>query len=243
MFPPAGLLLPRELLLITDELPSPADFLLHKLLADHLKHVRGGGTQSRCIILSTVNDPLRWKHVASKANSNLDQHIASQRLSLIDALSQLQPESTTLRPLYDVLHANLTAAAADEGHALVILDDVSSLEWIGFSTADLSRFLRALSALCRKSNAALVIRHHIVTPGDPDDLLRHLLQLASHHVDVRPLSSGRSGAVSGEIALHAGACCPPASQVKMIPRSTALQYRLTDAGATFFNKGTSAGVL
>ncbi|KAH9916326.1 uncharacterized protein B0H18DRAFT_1038612 [Fomitopsis serialis] len=242
MFPPAGLPLPGELLLITDELPSPADFLLHKLLADHLKHVRGTGAQTRCLILATLNDPTRWKHIAAKSNVSLDQHTASRRLSFIDVLGQVQ-SSATLRPLYDSVRAQLKAAAPDEGRTLVILDDLSPLEWIGYSTIELSRFLRALSASCREANAALVMRHHLITPGDPDDLLRHLLQLASYHVDVRPLSSGRSGAVSGEIALHAGTCCPLTAQVKVVPRSSALQYRLTDAGATFFNKGTSAGVL
>ncbi|KAI0720905.1 hypothetical protein C8Q72DRAFT_788049 [Fomitopsis betulina] len=238
MFPPAELPLPRELLLITDELPSPADFLLHKLLADHLKH-----GSARCLILATLHDPARWKHIAAKSNANLDQHIASHRLAFIDVPSRLRSSDTTLRPLYDVVRTHLQTDVADEGHTLVILDDVSALEWIGYSVVELSRFLRALSALCRKHKAAFVIRHHIITPGDPDDLLRHLLRLASYHVDVRPLSSGRSGTVSGEIALHAGASRPPAAPIKLIPRSAAVQYRLTDTGATFFNKGTSASVL
>jgi hypothetical protein len=50
-----------------------------------------------------------------------------------------------------------------------------------------------------QSNAALIIRHHVVKPGEPDELLRLLLQLCAYHVDVRPLSSGKSGAVSGEV--------------------------------------------
>jgi len=61
-------------------------------------------------------------------------------------------------------------------------------------------------------------------------------------VEVRPLSSGRSGAVSGELCLHLG---PVESKPSypLITRSAALQYRLTDGGAMFFNKGTSEGVL
>ena len=85
---------------------------------------------------------------------NLEQHIASQRLSFIDVLSQLHG-ATTLRPLYDIAQAHLQATAADEGHALVILDTVSPLEWIGYSTTELFRFLRALSALCRKVRSVL----------------------------------------------------------------------------------------
>lgn len=48
-------------------------------------------------------------------------------------------------------------------------------------------------------DAVLVVRHHIVTPPEPDVLLQHLLQLCTYHIEVRPLASGRSGAVSGEV--------------------------------------------
>jgi hypothetical protein len=50
-------------------------------------------------------------------------------------------------------------------------------------------------------DAALVVRHHIVTPPEPDSLLQHLLQLCTYHIEVRPLASGRSGAVSGEVCI------------------------------------------
>lgn len=83
-------------------------------------------------------------------NANLDQHIASHRLAFIDVPSRLRSSDTTLRPLYDVVRTHLQTDVADEGHTLVILDDVSALEWIGYSVVELSRFLRALSALCRK---------------------------------------------------------------------------------------------
>jgi len=125
---------------------------------------------------------------------------------------------------------------------MVILDDISSLEWTGVSSLDLIRFIRALRSLCLKSNASLIIRHHVVTPTEPDDLLRQLLQICTYHMDVRPLSSGRSGAVSGEIALHAGPSVDFPDFV-LIPRSAAVQYRLTDTGAVFFGRGTGGGVL
>jgi len=37
--------------------------------------------------------------------------------------------------------------------------------------------------------------------AEPDALFQLLLQLCSYHVEVRPLASGRSGAVSGEVHL------------------------------------------
>lgn len=48
-------------------------------------------------------------------------------------------------------------------------------------------------------NASLVIRHHTVTPGEPDELFKRLFQLCDYHMDVFPLSSGRSGSVSGQV--------------------------------------------
>ncbi|PCH35980.1 hypothetical protein WOLCODRAFT_81258, partial [Wolfiporia cocos MD-104 SS10] len=121
---------------------------------------------------------------------------------------------------------------------LVILDDIATLEWIGIPLVELTRFARALSALCRKTNAPLIVRHHVVTPGDPDDLLRHLLQLCTYHMDVMPLASGRSGAV----ALHAGPCAVDIP-FALIPRSAAVHYRLTDTDSVFFDRGTGGGVL
>ena len=49
------------------------------------------------------------------------------------------------------------------------------------------------------AKATLIIYYHVVAPGDPGDLFRRMQQTCTHHMDVRPLASGRSGAVSGEV--------------------------------------------
>ena len=55
----------------------------------------------------------------------------------------------TLRPLFDLLQSALHKT--DHGDAkLVILDDIATLEWIGFSLLDVSRFARALRGACLK---------------------------------------------------------------------------------------------
>jgi len=72
-FPPFNL--PDDIiLLVTDELSAPADFVLHRTLAAHLKRPaqRNGssdhaGTRTRAIILSVSEDLGRWKAVASKS--------------------------------------------------------------------------------------------------------------------------------------------------------------------------------
>jgi len=51
------------LLLITDELAAPADFLLHRSLISHIKEING---PTKTIVLSVSEDLARWKAVASK---------------------------------------------------------------------------------------------------------------------------------------------------------------------------------
>ncbi|EED85159.1 predicted protein [Postia placenta Mad-698-R] len=147
--------------------------------------------------------------------------------------------SVSLKSVFDKVRASLDQKPSQaDSQRLIILDDIATLEWIGIPVLELVRFTRALCALCRKANAALVLRHHIVTPGEPDDLLRRLLQLCTYHMDVLPLSSGKSGSV----ALHAG----PATintPFRLVPRHGAVHYKLSDAGAVFFDRGTGGGVL
>lgn len=111
-------------------------------------------------------------------------------------------------------------------------------------------------------NAALVLRHHIVTAGETDELFKRLVQSCHYHLDVFPLSSGRSGSVSGQVVIFssvpADSCAEPGMVLKvalhcgpataeprhaLIPRCRAVQYRLTDSGGIFFDRGTGSGVL
>lgn len=168
----------------------------------------------------------------------------------IDIASDLSSDASAgananvrLKSVFDKVRASLDQKSSQKDlQRLIILDDIATLEWIGISVLELVRFARALCALCRKTNAALVLRHHVVTPGEPDDLLRRLLQLCTYHMDVLPLSSGRSGSVSGQVALHAGSAAINAP-FRLVPRHGAVHYKLSDAGAVFFDRGTGGGVL
>jgi hypothetical protein len=125
---------------------------------------------------------------------------------------------------------------------LVIIDDITVLEWIGFSALSVARFVRALLSLSSKRCASLIIRHHVIIPDEPDKLFRHLIQICAYHIEVRSISSGRSGAVSGEIALHVG---PSLNDTKLglVSQTFATQYRLTETGSVFFEKGMGKGVI
>jgi hypothetical protein len=239
-----GLFAPFDLpdgviLLITDRLAAPADFVLHRSLATHLRERR----KPSSLILSVSEGIGRWKALAAKLNLNLAHHVEAGSLEFVDVLAEIQPapdRRQSLRLLIERVQGCLDRAAG--GPALIIVDDISTLDWIGFPLLELNRFLRALRAACLKAKATLIIRHHIVTPDEPDDLFRQLLQICMYHLEVRALSSGRSGDVSGEVALHPGFSVP-LDGVKFIPRNIATQYRLADSGPEFFAKGTSGGVL
>ncbi|KAF9025011.1 hypothetical protein BDZ89DRAFT_1017128 [Hymenopellis radicata] len=218
---------PGVIQLITDELASPADYILHQLVISHSKEQK----HSKRIILSVSQAWARWQAIALKNSVNLTQQKASGSLLFIDV------GIMTLKQVYRDIVDNLSPGV------LVILDDVSTLEWTGTPVLDIVRFCRALRAQCLKSQATLVIRHHITVPDSPDQLFQDLLQLATYHVDVKALSSGRSGAVSGEVALHLAPNASPTLPIRPIPRSRAVQYRLTDSGAVFFERGNSRGVL
>jgi hypothetical protein len=63
MFPPPGLPVPGQMLLITDELSSPADFLLHRFLISHLKNTK----DTKCVILSVSEHLARWEAIVAKS--------------------------------------------------------------------------------------------------------------------------------------------------------------------------------
>lgn len=243
-FPAPDLVSSHRLLLITDQLPAPADFLLHRFLHLHLKQSK----TAKCIVLAVSESLERCKSVASKANTNVAHNESFQFIDVLDQFPPLQDRGEghtndiSLKCIYDLLSVKLSDSRTNGQIPLVILDDITSLEWLGVSLVDLSRFARALRTLCVKMDAALVVRHHIVTPSEPDTLLRHLLQLCTYHIEVRPLASGRSGAVSGEVCVHLGPSMKDTNE-HVISRTSALQYRLTESSAVFFDKGTSTGVL
>ncbi|KAI0058732.1 hypothetical protein BV25DRAFT_1810118 [Artomyces pyxidatus] len=239
MLPFDALSKPGSLLLVTDELASPADFLLHQLLAAHVK----GRSDANCIIVSVSGDWVRWKAVASRSGINMAQKLEDKSIAFLDV--SLEPglqtplASTSLRYILQAIQT--TVEAMREGNTLVIVDDLATLEWMGYSFLEVNRLSRALVSCCGKTNVALVIRHHVVVPEEPDAILRTLLQLCVHHLEVRPLSSGKSGAVSGEVALHTRNTLD--SPVRQIPRSHAIQYRLTEYHAVYFERGTGSMVL
>jgi len=175
----------------------------------------------------------------------LNQKLEQASIIFVDVPNQfpdLSPcKGAALKPLLDLVREYI-GILREATHPLVIFDELALFEWIGHSALDVSRFARALVASCAKNDVFLAIRFHIATPDDLDSILRILLQLATYHIEVLPLSSGRSGAVSGEIALHPGTSLSGIPR-HVVPRSRALQYRLGEYHATYFERGTGNAVL
>ena len=98
----------------------------------------------------------------SRKNLNLDHHLTAQppTLEFINVLShvsvplsaqhpsQQQATPSPLKPILDLLSESLGRQPSAK-HA-VILDDITTLEWIGFELLDVMRFARALRAVCVK---------------------------------------------------------------------------------------------
>ena len=94
-------------------------------------------------------------------NFNLATSMASGSLVFLEVMPYLidtdaspSLHGASLRSLMDKLRETLDDLARDpDPHCLVILDDITTLEWVGISVLELSRFCRALCALCRKVRA------------------------------------------------------------------------------------------
>ena len=86
--------------------------------------------------------------------------MASGSLTFLDLSSaHFSPDQDSsdlsLRPIFDQIHGIM-----NEGEdCLVIVDDLSTLEWIGTPGLEVARFARALCALCRKVRS----RFYIIT--------------------------------------------------------------------------------
>ncbi|RXW23026.1 hypothetical protein EST38_g2850 [Candolleomyces aberdarensis] len=168
--------------LITDELSAPADFLVHQAVYGHLKAHQSksrvpkaseANARPQVLVFSASEDLARWKSIASKHNVNLTQHISSGLIQFSDisgaASGQVSPGSN---PGLAMVHSAIAdtlgrgaSAESDGGWAsdrLVILDDLSTLQWIGYSPVDIIRLVRA-SSEARRSVDLLLDKSELLT--------------------------------------------------------------------------------
>ncbi|CAE6474731.1 unnamed protein product [Rhizoctonia solani] len=168
-----------QVLLVTDSPASSAQFLVQALLQSQLKR-EGEAFGRGCIIISVDHDFAHISAIAARSNLNLAQSIRDGALVYVDALSQASqppsnlddgvgapdgppttpgivicpPLATSLRPLYDVIQQAFERLSPNAVGKLLILGDVSTLEWMGIPATEVSRFVRAVRALAVKASSS-----------------------------------------------------------------------------------------
>lgn len=188
------------------------------------------------------DSPLTFIDALTNLSSPSATSAAAVVPNVAPSLASSSSEAAPLRPLYDLINSTLkgkgkaTNTSLSDNlpgptETLVIIDDLSALEWMGVDLDDVSKFVRALQARCRSVSAALVQRlidhtgcstltfalclsqtssslvllTHGSTTSSPslpsDTLFRTLYPSVDLLIQCRGLSSGRSGEVSGEVSV------------------------------------------
>ncbi|KIO22675.1 hypothetical protein M407DRAFT_245068 [Tulasnella calospora MUT 4182] len=201
----------------------------------------------RVVVVSSL-DEAHWKAVSQKLGLSLAPHFASNAFELLDPsrfLGSSPDTQGTLRRLYDEIHQRIprTAdASRSSTPRLLVIDDISILEWISTEPTTIIRFIRAIRHITASSGTGVVIRYHSTSPTKPPPVLQHLMETCHYHVSVKSLTSGRSGAVSGEATINAGPVVEDKGFVSR-PTAEALHYRVDASGFKFFDRGTAGGVI
>jgi hypothetical protein len=171
---------------VTDQLAAPADFLLHRIITAHLKDNKRNScillsmssdlawwkavSASRFICHLPV-DVTYTLFFFVEHNVNIDQHIKSGSFKFIDLTSHLHPpqpshtgQNSSLYSLFELISKHINEIPGHHNpdndlRTLVVFDDTSSIEWLGHSITNSTRFTRALSSLCRNVSA-----HHTSSP-------------------------------------------------------------------------------
>ncbi len=66
-------------------------------------------------------------------------------------------EKNSLRAAFDRIQDLLSSKLKKPGTTLFILDDISTLDWIGLPPADVQKFIRALRARCLKVTLSIIV--------------------------------------------------------------------------------------
>ncbi|KAG8760499.1 hypothetical protein FRC14_002888 [Serendipita sp. 396] len=196
-------------------------------------------TIKKCVFVTLTQDVEHWKAILGKLNVNPAKAIEEGSLVFVDLFSKWRStkpgaDGDILGNIHKVL-ANNTETASP-GETLVMIDDLAHLSWVGVDELDLLKFIRTLRLTLHES--ALLIGCHTLAVEPPTSIIhRYLLETCTVHLEFRPLTSGRSGLVSGELIVCRGPEAWPEDIT--IPAQNTLHYRSTDSGAIIFEKGSS----
>ncbi|KIM30803.1 hypothetical protein M408DRAFT_270514 [Serendipita vermifera MAFF 305830] len=236
-----------NLLLVTDHLDASADFLLIRAATTVLKPNKAHSPTAikKCIFMTFAREEAHWRAILGKANVIGTK---DADLTFLDLFSQWRSSKPAndgddslfgnghLDEAYKMLKAELANATRS---SIVLIDDLAHLEWVGINEQDIVRFLRSIRSLLREAGASLLIIYHKLAIETPtSDVQRYLLSTCLAHIECRPLVSGRSGSVAGEIRFHIGPEAWPGDM--STPTRQVLHYRCTDITGVVFEKGSTS---
>jgi hypothetical protein len=156
------------LLLVTDQLSSPADFLLHGSLIDHLKRAKSDNP-NKTVVLSVSEDLTRWKSIVAKSVCYFRRALSKSRFnaSRICISTKKRPRvplSLSTFSNASVLRIltlpHLACARSWMRCCLHSIQMKAQIRWSSWtiwprstgsgSLLDITRFSHALAAACRK---------------------------------------------------------------------------------------------
>lgn len=168
MFDPSAIPLSTgQLLVVTDKIAAPADFVIVNILNSRLK----ASTQRRCVFVSFSQGFTHWSSICSRSvrsqsfnqvnltfkeypfqspATNLNNAIADTSLTFVDAHAEVLTKS--LKTVYTKISKALEPVnmLSANNPTTVIIDGLSQAEWTGLPIAEVKRFVRAANALCTR---------------------------------------------------------------------------------------------
>ncbi|GAA5917422.1 hypothetical protein JCM5296_003807 [Sporobolomyces johnsonii] len=228
---------PSFALVVTDTLESPAAFLLAHLIARALRPPPAEGRKARRVVLVGVRDrEEHWASSLKKQGVQLATERAAGRFRFVDASSGALEDACV-----GVAEALGGGGAGDD--AVVLVDDLSALMWLGNDVRSVVRFFARLRALVSATASSLVVLLHAddvaPTPSIESEedqyLFRKVLQGCDLWLEARSLG----GETRGELAIHRAPALDPSHDYGVETRSgaRALQYKVEESGAVFEAKG------
>ncbi|GAA5988092.1 hypothetical protein JCM10908_002060 [Rhodotorula pacifica] len=174
----------------------------------------GAGTGKRKVLVLGVREREEWwTGVLKKSGIQLAADRTSGHFDFLSLSDPSVPLSESFARIRDTLLERTSADEEGGVDALIVLDDVSALAWMGHDLREVLRWWNGLRSLLAKSQATLLtLQHYAPAPSagleeDPADthLFRSLLQRSDIWLQVEPLGGGTAGAASstaGEISVH-----------------------------------------
>ncbi|KAL2913510.1 hypothetical protein HK105_206970 [Polyrhizophydium stewartii] len=241
----------RGVFVVTDTLERSGSFVLHKLVGRHVR-LPGWAVALVCV----AQQPEHYVAVHKKLGMHLSLH--KQTFASVDLFSRLgqlvQSDGATdpVQTLFSEITAPFAAAAPQDAaepprKPCIVIDDVSMLLFVGLSVSQTVLLVTALRsfviALGTQRDGCLAVLVHDDCPADEEQASANawIQQLATVLLHVRPLDSGFTEGVHGQLAVALGPQALWADSARhdagIVPGE--LLFRVNDASVDWVARGRS----